>query len=149
MEPAASSAPKGAGVIRLTHVRRLDELSPEDAIASGHKAANLGTLVSMGFPVPPGVVVPAGVPDQQLEAAVSEAILVLGDGPVAARSSALAEDLEGASFAGQYETVLSVRGPSALLEAIRRVRETASDERVAVYRQAPSSPNATALSAAR
>lgn len=51
------------------------------------------------------------------------------------RSSALAEDLEAASFAGQYETVLGVQGPSAILEATRTVRETANDERVAVYRQ--------------
>jgi pyruvate,water dikinase len=135
MEPAASDAPRRAEVISLTHVRRLDELTPGDAVASGHKAANLGILVSRGFPVPPGVVVPAEVPDRHLEAAVSEAISVLGNDPVAARSSAMAEDLEGASFAGQYETVLSIQGPSALLEAIRRVRETANDERVAVYRR--------------
>jgi phosphohistidine swiveling domain-containing protein len=119
----------------LTHVRRLDELTRDDAIASGHKAANLAVLAAEGFPVPRGVVVPAGVPDDQLEAAVSEAISVLGAVPVAVRSSALAEDLEGASFAGQYETVLGVHGHSAVLEAMRTVRETANDERVAVYRQ--------------
>ena len=47
----------------------------------------------------------------------------------------MAEDLEGASFAGQYETVLGVQGPAAILDAMRTVRETANDERVAVYRQ--------------
>ena len=38
----------------------------------------------------------------------------------AVRSSAIAEDLEGASFAGQYDTVLGVRGEAALEAAVRR-----------------------------
>ena len=50
---------------------------------------------------------------------------VLGDGPLAVRSSAAAEDLGEASFAGRYETVLDVRGPDALREAIRVVRASA------------------------
>jgi pyruvate,water dikinase len=40
--------------------------------------------------------------------------------PVAVRSSATAEDLEGASFAGQQETILNVIGDEALLNAVRR-----------------------------
>lgn len=40
--------------------------------------------------------------------------------PVAVRSSATAEDLPDASFAGQQETFLNVRGPDALLQAVRR-----------------------------
>jgi pyruvate,water dikinase len=39
---------------------------------------------------------------------------------VAVRSSATAEDLPDASFAGQQETYLNVRGRSALLDACRR-----------------------------
>jgi pyruvate,water dikinase len=39
--------------------------------------------------------------------------------PVAARSSATAEDLPGASFAGQQETYLNLRGETALLGAVR------------------------------
>src|SRR6476660_2724038 len=39
--------------------------------------------------------------------------------PFAVRSSATAEDLEGASFAGQQDTYLNVRGSDALLGAVR------------------------------
>lgn len=42
------------------------------------------------------------------------------DPAVAVRSSATAEDLPEASFAGQQETYLNVRGPQAVLEATRR-----------------------------
>jgi len=41
------------------------------------------------------------------------------EAPVAARSSATAEDLPGASFAGQQETYLNLRGETALLRAVR------------------------------
>ncbi|HSJ55526.1 MAG TPA: PEP/pyruvate-binding domain-containing protein, partial [Anaerolineae bacterium] len=40
--------------------------------------------------------------------------------PVAVRSSATAEDLAGASFAGQQDTILNVVGAEALLRAVRR-----------------------------
>jgi pyruvate,water dikinase len=42
------------------------------------------------------------------------------DVPVAVRSSATAEDLAGASFAGQQDTLLNVMGEDALLQAVRR-----------------------------
>src|SRR5581483_9773923 len=54
-------------------------------------------------------------------------------GPVAVRSSAVAEDLEEASFAGQYETVLDVSGLAAVLEAVRRCASSASAARVSTY----------------
>ena len=43
----------------------------------------------------------------------------LGAGAVAVRSSATAEDLPGAAFAGQQETFLNVRGDDELLDAVR------------------------------
>lgn len=118
------------------HVLALEDLSTSDAGRAGHKAANLGLLVQHGFPVPAGVVVPAGEADDALGAMVTEAVAVLGDGPVAVRSSAVAEDLDDASFAGQYETVLGAEGAAAVLDAVHRVRDTAGDERVVAYRLA-------------
>src|SRR5688572_15015677 len=44
----------------------------------------------------------------------------LGSPPVAVRSSATAEDLPEASFAGQQESFLNVSGTDQLLEAVRR-----------------------------
>ncbi len=106
----------------------LDQVRATDAPAVGAKAARLGELSSRGFPVPPGFVVtadayraafrrlePDGDPHRGLEtlalpealsAAIGDAYgrLVRDCGPAlecAVRSSATAEDLAGASFAGQ------------------------------------------------
>jgi pyruvate,water dikinase len=53
---------------------------------------------------------------------------------VAVRSSATAEDLPDASFAGQQETYLNVRGEEALLAAIRRVFASLFTDRAISYR---------------
>lgn len=111
----------------------------------GGKGANLGRLLRMGLPVPPGFVVTtdayraflaannltdAGpevlrerIPDAPIPAAIGTAILdayrELGVSSVAVRSSATAEDLATASFAGQHDTFLNVAGPDGLLTAVR------------------------------
>ncbi len=53
---------------------------------------------------------------------------------VAVRSSATAEDLPEASFAGQQETFLNVRGEAAVLEAMRRVFASLFNDRAISYR---------------
>jgi pyruvate,water dikinase len=55
---------------------------------------------------------------------------------VAVRSSATAEDLPEASFAGQQETFLNVTGEEALLEACRRCYASLFTDRAISYRQA-------------
>jgi rifampicin phosphotransferase len=117
----------------------------------GTKAANLARLTGAGFPVPAGVVVTAAAAadwDQvytQLRAAAAE----LGgrDQRFAVRSSATAEDLAGASFAGQYETVLDVR-LDELAQAVRQVVDSAASARVSAYRQAHPEAGSTAAPAA-
>ncbi len=54
--------------------------------------------------------------------------------PMAVRSSATAEDLPEASFAGQQETFLNVRGEAALLDAIRRCWASLWTARALAYR---------------
>jgi pyruvate,water dikinase len=54
---------------------------------------------------------------------------------VAVRSSATAEDLPEASFAGQQESFLHVRGPQALLDACRRCYASLFTDRAISYRQ--------------
>jgi len=56
------------------------------------------------------------------------------DVPVAVRSSATAEDLSDASFAGQHETYLNVRGEEAVLDAVRRCWASLWTARAMAYR---------------
>jgi pyruvate,water dikinase len=62
------------------------------------------------------------------------ATLAAGAAAVAVRSSATAEDLPGASFAGQQETVLNVRGPQAVLAAMHQVYASLYNDRAIAYR---------------
>jgi pyruvate, water dikinase len=57
-----------------------------------------------------------------------------GDASFAVRSSATAEDLPDASFAGQQETFLNVRGIGAILTAIREVFASLYNDRAIAYR---------------
>src|SRR5829696_199945 len=58
-----------------------------------------------------------------------------GETAVAVRSSATAEDLAGASFAGQQETYLNVRGAEALLGAVKRCWASLWTARAMAYRK--------------
>ncbi|HEX2037934.1 MAG TPA: PEP/pyruvate-binding domain-containing protein, partial [Chloroflexota bacterium] len=78
--------------------------------------------------------VPAAVPDD-VAGALFAAYRALGGGAVAVRSSATAEDLPSATFAGQLETVLGVVGEEALLQAVCRCWVSLWSERVITYRR--------------
>jgi pyruvate,water dikinase len=54
---------------------------------------------------------------------------------VAVRSSATAEDLPDASFAGQQETYLNVRGPAAIMDAVRNCFASLFTDRAISYRR--------------
>jgi len=72
---------------------------------------------------------------QSIVEAYAELGKIFGEDPdVAVRSSATAEDLPGASFAGQQETYLNVRGAAALLEACRRCFASLFTDRAIAYR---------------
>ncbi len=75
---------------------------------------------------------PTGVAD-----AIIKAYQTLGDGnaiPVAVRSSATAEDLPFASFAGQQDTYLNIMGIEALLDGVRRCWASLWTDRAVSYR---------------
>src|SRR5215207_8526708 len=120
----------------------LDDQGARDAGLAGHKAAKLARLTGLGFPVPPGVVLSTDAVDriralgtvpEDLRGRLTLALGDLGGGPVAVRSSGAAEDLPGASFAGQYETILGVDGVDAVQEAVLRCAASAGAARVAAY----------------
>src|SRR5919204_8944 len=157
---SAESAPLKMRAVSL--VRSLGSLAARDVALAGGKGANLGELARAGFPVPDGFVltteayeiasravgvdhadpqaaaerlrgapVPAPIAD-----AARQAYRDLGGGRVAVRSSATAEDLPGASFAGQQDTFLDVAGEDALLDAIRRSWASLFNDRAVAYRRA-------------
>ncbi len=70
-----------------------------------------------------------------LVTAIAAAYAELGDAPsVAVRSSATAEDLPEASFAGQQETFLNVNGLEAVVEAVKAVFASLYNDRAIAYR---------------
>jgi rifampicin phosphotransferase len=76
-------------------------------------------------------------PPTELRTAITDRYNALGDDqPVAVRSSATAEDLAYASFAGQQDTYLNVVGSEALLDAVRRCWASLWTDRAVSYRNA-------------
>jgi len=141
---------------QANYILSLADISQYDVERVGVKAPHLGEMARAGFPVPNGFVLTTDAFDRYLDANalgpgispedmtaatlpadVAEALLAaaneLGDLPLAVRSSGVAEDLPDASFAGQYETVLDVRGAEALVAAVQRVFVSAFGHRVTVY----------------
>lgn len=124
----------------------------------GGKALNLGVMLRASLPVPDGFVIltdayrafvahnqldltrspeqiradfAAGEVPEELAAAITRA--AAGMGPVAVRSSATAEDLPDASFAGQQDTELGVEA-AGLLDAVRRCWGSLWTDRAVAYR---------------
>ncbi|MCO1655742.1 PEP/pyruvate-binding domain-containing protein [Pseudonocardia humida] len=98
-----------------------------DAVVARERDAELARHARdalLRAPVPPAVA-----------EAVSAAYAGLGDDvPVAVRSSATAEDLPTASFAGQQDTYLNVVGTGAVLDAVRRCWASLWTDRAVAYR---------------
>ncbi|HEY3498649.1 MAG TPA: rifamycin-inactivating phosphotransferase [Polyangiaceae bacterium] len=70
-----------------------------------------------------------------LATALARSLARLGEqGPYAVRSSATAEDLPGASFAGQQDTYLNVVGSAAILQHVSRCWASLFTERAVTYR---------------
>ena len=106
---------------------RLDQLSrlnPDDRDAIRTLSAQIRRTIE-------GIAIPG-----DLAAAITRALARLGEqGAYAVRSSATAEDLPTASFAGQQDTYLNVVGPTAILQHVSRCWASLFTERAVTYRQ--------------
>ncbi len=106
---------------------RLDQLSrlnPDDRKAIRTLSAEIRRAI--GDAAIPGDVV----------SAIGESLRRFGKQTAfAVRSSATAEDLPGASFAGQHDSYLNVVGPSAILHHVRRCWVSLFSERAVTYRR--------------
>ena len=92
-----------------------------------------------------GALVLALQPERALKVAIDDALRdAFAEGAVAVRSSSTAEDLPGASFAGQYESHLNVRGVDAVLERMRAVWASLYSATAIAYRQHHHLPHAEA-----
>jgi pyruvate,water dikinase len=108
------------------------------SILAGLDTGNIANLQERGFAVRHAIMA-AELP-AHLQQAIRDAYARLsasaagGHAGVAVRSSATAEDLPDASFAGQQETYLNVQGPAALLDACRRCFASLYTDRAISYR---------------
>ena len=71
----------------------------------------------------------------QLRSEIERSYVELGQGAVAVRSSATAEDLAEASFAGQQSTYLNVEGAADVVDAVQRCWASLFEARAVFYRE--------------
>jgi pyruvate, water dikinase len=120
--------------------RPLPLAAVEDETDYGGKAVALGIALRSGLPVPLGVALPAGLvadlAGDRLSRAIVRAAARQQGGPLAVRSSAIGEDGATSSFAGQHLTVLNLRNPDAVVDAVVRVAASACFPSALAYRRA-------------
>ena len=139
----------------MTWIKHFTEIDDADLLLVGGKGLNLGKLTAGGFLVPPGFcvttdayrttvgtvdtqnrdTVQAATLSESLQSEILAAYNELAADSVAVRSSATAEDLLEASFAGQQDTFLNVSGASELLEKIQACWVSLWSDRAVAYRR--------------
>ncbi len=139
----------------MTQIKHFTEIDDADLPLVGGKGLNLGKLTRAGFLVPPGFclttdayrgaietikthsseTVQTVTLPESLQAEVLTAYNRLGAGRVAVRSSATAEDLPDASFAGQQDSFLNVDGDAELLDKIKLCWASLWSDRAIAYRR--------------
>ncbi|MBD3882965.1 glycerol-3-phosphate acyltransferase [Phormidium tenue FACHB-886] len=104
---------------------------PLDPQKVGQKAANLAQLRHWGYPVPVGWVLPPG----DDPAVLIDLLHPSSEIPLVVRSSAIGEDSETASAAGQYDSILNLTSQPALEQAILRCQASYHLDSASRYRQ--------------
>lgn len=145
------------------YILNFTSIGKKDVAIAGGKGANLGELLNAGFPVPDGFIISSnayrdfikanGIDTNASPETIREAVLKgnfpenavseildayasLGNNAsVAVRSSATAEDLDDASFAGQQESFLNISGSDLLIEKIKACYASLWSDRAYSYRQ--------------
>ena len=127
-------------------IKKFADIKDTDLPLVGGKGLNLGLLTKAGFRVPNGFCVttqaykaaakqlPTVELPKDLASEILKAYSQLGGGKVAVRSSATAEDLPDASFAGQQDTFLNVQGDENLIQSIKDCWASLWSDRAAAYR---------------
>ncbi len=110
------------------------QLVDADDPSLGGKAVGLARLQAMGLAVPPAFVIRGALAGEYPDD-LDQQHTALASDKVAVRSSALGEDGEDASFAGQYETVLNVENTEQLRTAIDQCVASINSERAQHYQQ--------------
>ncbi|MEG1392160.1 MAG: PEP/pyruvate-binding domain-containing protein, partial [Aurantimicrobium sp.] len=110
-------------------VKHLEGLDPNDVTDVDTRAAHIRELIMTQE-------VPADVRDESIAAYNTLMELCGGEVPVAVRSSATAEDLPDASFAGQQDTYLWIIGQEAVMQKIRECWASLYTARAITYRMA-------------
>jgi len=117
---------EGAGAWEALHAA-LDGLDADNVEDLARRAARAREIVYAAAP-------PAAV-EADIRAALAKLSAEYGEAlTVAVRSSATAEDLPGASFAGQHDTYLNIRGETAVLDAVRHCFASLFTDRAIRYR---------------
>ena len=105
---------------------------PLDPKQYGAKAARLAQIKRHGIQVPQGWGLPV---DREIDADVIKQVNPSQTNPLMVRSSAIDEDGDSSSAAGQYRTVGPVRSPAELMAAVEVCRNSYGDSSAIAYRQ--------------
>jgi pyruvate,water dikinase len=111
-----------------------------DECLFGGKAASLAAATRAGLPVPTGVALPfefadaVAAGDSGSKHQLAAIFRTLG-APLVARSSAIGEDSEQATFAGQYLTRLNLRSGPQLIAAVLAIWDSARSPSALAYRE--------------
>lgn len=133
LKVAASCTPAdvGAKAYNLALLREAGLPVPDGFVMTTASFARFVEINGFDTATPPDTVRATGLP-KDLAAELHSGLERLG-WPVAVRSSGVAEDLTGASYAGQYESVLGVDDPARAEEAVRRCWASAFGEHLLRY----------------